>query len=242
MGNGSPAQGGAAGAFRLDLKPGPEPAHSPFAHLSPTPSTYPSIAEPDKASLTRTEPRSQRHTQAARKWRPGLDGNCRRCRGARGSARQRRRRKEPSARAPGCRRRAAGRWDLGEWAPQPLPLPRHRAPQALGPLCSGPGPAASWHGVAREAFWTPLYEPPAVLPGQCAWATSQACLLQNHCTALHCTASTQPPSGLPSNLFPEGLPGPLWAREELLHGFPLCPLVFEDFLPAFKEKAKTLSL
>lgn len=119
------------------------PASSPSPISSRAPGTYPSIAEPDKASLPRTEPRSQRATQAARKWRPGPDGNCRRCRSARGSAR---RRKEPSARAPGGGgRRAAGHRDRGSgrlrrWLPPPA-CPPARARTASRPRrgarCSG---------------------------------------------------------------------------------------------------------
>lgn len=109
LGNGSPALGGAAGGFLGRPRTGPKKSPTSLSHTS---SLAPLHTRPlpnrTKASLTRTEPRSQRDTQAARKWRPGPDGNCRRCRSARGSARQRRRRKEPSAPAPGCGRRAAG--------------------------------------------------------------------------------------------------------------------------------------
>lgn len=171
LGNGSPAPGGAAEGSCPTPARAEGGSSSPLARLLAGPRTYPSIAEPDKASLTRTEPRSQRDTQAARKWRPGPDGNCRRCRSARGSARPRRRRKEPSAPAPGGGRRAAGRGDEGEWAPPPLPLPppppRRRAPGALRPPPSAPGPAAGKHG-ALASSWMLLEEVvPVVLREWC---------------------------------------------------------------------------
>lgn len=112
----------------------------PLTHLLAVPVTYPSIAEPDKASLTGTEPRSQPDTQAARKWRPMPDGNYRRCRSARGSAR----RKEPSAPAPDCGRRAAGARTRGSGR---LPHRRRlRAAARSGPCDSRVRPAPAGHG------------------------------------------------------------------------------------------------
>lgn len=123
-----------------DPGPGFRGPDSPLTHLLAVPVTYPSIAEPDKASLTGTEPRSQPDTQAARKWRPGPDGNYRRCRSARGSAR----RKEPSAPAPDCGRRAAGARTRGSGR---LPHRRRlRAAARPGPCDSRVGPAPAGHG------------------------------------------------------------------------------------------------
>lgn len=123
-----------------DPGPGFRGPDSPLTHLLAVPVTYPSIAEPDKASLTGTEPRSQPDTQAARKWRPGPDGNYRRCRSARGSAR----RKEPSAPAPDCGRRAAGARTRGSGR---LPHRRRlRAAARPGPCDSRVSPAPAGHG------------------------------------------------------------------------------------------------
>lgn len=151
LGNGGAAWEGLAGAPLSPNRTRPRipataapPASSPSPISSRAPGTYPSIAEPDKASLPRTEPRSQRATRAARKWRPGPDGNCRRCRSARGSAR---RRKEPSARAPGGGgRRAAGHRDRGSgrlrrWLPPPARPPARALAPALGDV---PAAVAGW--------------------------------------------------------------------------------------------------
>lgn len=151
LGNGGAAWEGLAGAPLSPNRTRPRipataapPASSPSPISSRAPGTYPSIAEPDKASLPRTEPRSQRATRAARKWRPGPDGNCRRCRSARGSAR---RRKEPSARAPGGGgRRAAGHRDRGSgrlrrWLPPPARPPARALAPALRDV---PAAVAGW--------------------------------------------------------------------------------------------------
>lgn len=217
--------------------------HSPLTHHLAKPVTYPSIAEPNKASLTRTEPRSRRDTQAERKWRLEPDGNCRRCRSARGSAWQRRRRKEPSAPAPGCGRRAAGRGDGGEGAPPQWPPTRRRAPGALRPLRSGPRPVAEQSGLLGF-YCTFLLEVPVALSGRCGWTSTQP----STPTALDLgrvspgpqdcpkTSSTFPSKAGP-NLATVDLDGP---RKKLFHSFflfLLCHLLLTD--PSILSKPKT---
>lgn len=203
VGNGSPVLGGAAGGSPLDPGTGRRGPESPITHLLASPVTYPSIAEPDKASLTGTEPRSQPDTQAARKWRPGPDGNCRRCRSAQGSVR----RKEPSAPAADCGRRAAGARTRGSgrllhgglcdaraWGPPP---PMYLPGMAVWFLWYGPvqkPPWCSWGGMGGGWYTSPPSTPSGTTSG--GWPLA--------CRTAPLCPSNQVPTRLPLTYVDQG--------------------------------------